>query len=101
MKTLFFCLLLSGIVLPQAINNLSDAIKYYSGKATEMLKNGGDPNVLVDNEPAICYLARVEGITSHYIILNMVPTQTPFQKKDIQWSLLRWQIVTMLMQLLN
>jgi len=72
MKTIFFCLLLSGIVLAQEINNLSDAVKYYSGKATEMLKNGGDPNVLVNNEPAICYLARVEGINSHYIMMDLI-----------------------------
>lgn len=73
MKTIVFCLLLTGTAFAQDTNSLSDAIRNYDvGKVREMLKNGGDPNVLVNNDPAICYAVRVEGVTTHAIVMELI-----------------------------
>lgn len=73
MKTIIFCLLLTGTAFAADTNSLSEAVRNYDvGKAREMLKNGGDPNVLVNNEPAICYCARTEGITTHAVMMELI-----------------------------
>lgn len=73
MKRIIFCILLSGIVWAQEINNLSDAVKYYNVlKVREYLKNGADPNTLVDGEPAICYIAKYDGVNTIAVFDELV-----------------------------
>ena len=36
------------------------------------MSNGGDPNVLVNNDPAICYAVRVEGLNTHAIVMDLI-----------------------------
>ena len=73
MKKIVLFLLLASIVPAQNINNFADAVKYYSVlKVREYLKSGADPNILVDGDPAICYVARVEGVTTSAIFDDLL-----------------------------
>lgn len=73
MKKIVFYLLLSGIVYAQNAANLADAIKNYDVlKVREFLINGANPNTLVDEEPAICYIAKFEGVNTIAIFDELV-----------------------------
>ncbi|MDQ7818075.1 MAG: ankyrin repeat domain-containing protein [Melioribacteraceae bacterium] len=65
MKKCILFLCLSTLAVAQNISNLSDAVRYYHGtKVGEYLKSGSSPHTIVDDEPAICYAARANGVNA-------------------------------------
>jgi ankyrin repeat protein len=73
MKKIVFYLLLTSITLAQNAANLADAVKNFDVlKVREYLKNGADPNTLVDGEPAICYIAKFEGVNTIAIFEELI-----------------------------
>lgn len=73
MKKIVFFFLFACIIFAQNVNNLADAVKSFSFlKVREFLKNGADPNTLVEGEPAVCYIAKYEGVNTIAIFDELV-----------------------------
>lgn len=73
MKKIFLFLLVTSLSVAQNVNNLADAVRYYNVlKVREFLKAGADPNTLVDGDPAICFIARVDGVNAYAIFADLL-----------------------------
>lgn len=68
MKKIFFFWMLTNILIAQNSTAFIDAIKSINSlKVHEFLRNGADPNILVDGEPAICFIAKLSGVNSRSV----------------------------------
>lgn len=73
MKKIVFYLLMSGIVFAQNSSSLAEAVKKYDyGSVVKFLKNGADPNTLVDGDPAICFVAKIAATNTYWIFEELL-----------------------------
>ncbi|NJD22724.1 MAG: hypothetical protein FIA82_08675 [Melioribacter sp.] len=73
MKKIVFFFLLTSTIFAQNVSNLADAVKSFSLlKVREFLNNGADPNTMVEGEPAVCYIAKYEGVNTIAVFDELV-----------------------------
>lgn len=73
MKKIVFFFLLTSTIFAQNVSNLADAVKNFSLlKVREFLNNGADPNTMVEGEPAVCYIAKYEGVNTIAVFDELV-----------------------------